>query len=93
MNTAKNLSLITGSFNADDATEILINVFSAKIKFHELKNFSSQERFGMDDETAKKRIPDLKSSMNKIQDIIDEAKAKNKKLKITSEVIISLVDD
>lgn len=93
MNKAKKLTLIKGTFNEEDAKEILMNVFSAKIKFHELKNFSSQERFGKEDETAKKRIPDLKKSMHKIQDMIADAKAKNKKLIITSEVNISISGD
>ncbi|ULQ54296.1 hypothetical protein [Flavihumibacter fluvii] len=93
MNKAEKLILIKGTFNDEDAKEILMNIFSAKIHFHELKNFSSQERFGKEDETAKKRIPDLKRSIDKIEDKIAEARAKNKKLVITSEINISLSDD
>ncbi|MEO5642975.1 MAG: hypothetical protein ABIQ40_08245 [Bacteroidia bacterium] len=87
------LSLIEGNFCADEASEILRNVFSAKISFHENKNFSSQERFGKHDETAQRRIPELKNSMNKLLKIVAEAKSGKKKLKITSEINISISDE
>ena len=52
----KKLKLIEGKFLHDEAKEILRNIFSAKINFHQMKNFSSQERFGKDDKTAVKKI-------------------------------------
>ena len=58
-----------------------------------MKNWSSQERFGKDDEIAQKRIPALKNEMKKIEGILSEAKAKNKKLVVSSDIKISLLED
>jgi len=93
MKNKKKLTFIEGDFTYDEAKEILINIFSSKINFHTLKNWSSQERFGKDDEIAQKRIPALKNEMKKIEGILSEAKAKNKKLVVSSDIKISLLED
>lgn len=93
MNNSKKLTLIQGTFNAEEANEILMNIFNAKIKFHSLKNFSSEERFGTPDATAEKRIPELKESMDQIRAITAEAKANNKPLIIQSEIKIFPADE
>jgi hypothetical protein len=90
MKNTKELKLIDGHFSAEEAREILMNVFIGKINFHENKNFSSEERFGKEDVTALKRIPELQRSMDIISKIIDEAKQNNETLQITSDVHISL---
>ena len=87
------LQLVDGTFNDEEAKEVLMNLFSAKIHFHELRNFSSQERFAKDDATAKERIPELKKSKEKAKKILAEAKASNKRLIITSVINITLADD
>lgn len=87
------LNFIEGTFLDEEAKEILLHVFLTKIQFHEKKNFSSQVRFGKDDETANKRIPELKNEMDKINQIVAEAKALNKKLVITSDITVSLSED
>ncbi|MCG3167692.1 MAG: hypothetical protein POELPBGB_03486 [Bacteroidia bacterium] len=93
MNKTEKLNLIEGNFSHEEARDILINIFSSKINFHELKNFSSNERVGKDCETAKKRIPELKSEIKRLEQILSEAKEKNKKLIISSEINISLSDE
>lgn len=93
MNKIEKLTLIEGDFSFDEAKEILINMYSSKINFHTMQNLSSQERFGKDDEMAQKRIPLLRIEMKKLEDILLEAKAKNKKLIVNSEINISLVED
>lgn len=93
MNKLEQLNLIEGNFSDEEATEILMSVFLAKINFHEKKIFSSQVRFGKDDELAINRIPKLKKEIEKMLQIISEAKLKNKRLSITSEINISLLDD
>ncbi|WP_026994845.1 hypothetical protein [Flectobacillus major] len=92
MSKFEKVELIEGIFTHEDAKEILINIFSTKIQFHELKNFSSQERFGEDDKVAQKRIPELKRSVGNILKVLEEAKKQNKYLKITSEINISLIE-
>jgi hypothetical protein len=93
MNKIEKLNLIEGNFSKEEAREILMSVFSSKINFHRLKNFSSQERYGKQDETAQKRLPELKKEIEKVLQIVSEAKSTNKRLLITSEIVIQLSDD
>lgn len=93
MNKSKTLTLIDGQFDHEEAKGILMNIFSTKIQFHELKNFSSHERFGEDDNNAKIRIPELKKSMIALEDILAEAKIFNKKMMVKSEVTITFFDE
>ncbi|MFV8336501.1 hypothetical protein ACNQF7_10510 [Flavobacterium sp. RSP29] len=93
MNRIENLTLIEGDFSEVEAREVLIPIFSSKINFHKIKNWSSQERFGEDDEIAQKRIPELKNEIEKLQKILSEAKAKNKRLLVSSQINISLIDN
>ena len=93
MNKNEKLTLIEGDFSFDEAKEILISMYSSKINFHTMQNLSSLERFGKDDVIAQKRIPVLRNEMKKLEEILLEAKAKNKKLVVNSEINIALVED
>ena len=93
MNKIEKLKLIEGEFSFKEAREILTSMFNSKINFHNIQNWSSQERYGKDDETAQKKIPLLKNEIEKLEEIILEAKANNKKLVINSEINISLKDN
>lgn len=90
MNSNQKITLIDGVFQVDEANEILMEMFQTKIKFHELRNFSAQVRFGKEDSLAQKRIPELKNCIESIREIIHEAKASNKKLIISSQIFVSL---
>lgn len=87
----KKLKLIEGTFTNEEAKEILVNIFSEKIKFHQAKNFSSKERTGKEDKIAVKKMPALKKELLKMDKILSSPKAK--KLTIISEINISLSDD
>jgi hypothetical protein len=90
MNKTEKLTLIEGTFSNEEAKEILMNLFSAKIDFHELKNFSSIERFGEVDATAQKRIPQLKQEVEKLTKLLAEANTSKKQITINSEIILSI---
>ncbi len=90
MNKTEKLTLIEGTFSNEEAKEILMNLFSAKIDFHELKNFSSIERFGEVDATAQKRIPQLKHEVEKLTKLLAEANTSKKQITINSEIILSI---
>jgi extradiol dioxygenase family protein len=92
MKNNEKLILIDGVFEHNDAKEILFNVFTSKLQVHELKNFSTLERSGKTDETAVKRIPELKQNVLNMNEWIEEAKKLNKKLVISSEISISFAD-
>jgi|688.fasta_scaffold14337_8 hypothetical protein len=93
MKKNETLRIIDGNFNYDEAKEILMNILSSKINFYCLKNWSSQERFGIEDEIAQKRIPALRNEVKKLEEILSEAKAKNKKLIVSSDINISFLEN
>lgn len=82
-------SLIEGKFKEDEAKDLLINLFSQKINYHKLKNFSSQVRYGKDDVVSLNRSAILKKNLEKIQILLADAKANNLQLIISSEIKIS----
>jgi hypothetical protein len=84
--------LIEGRFSTEEAKEILTNIFSEKINFHLMKNFSSQERFGKDDENATNRIHQLKLELERLKDLLSNGTAEKKTLTISSEINISFTD-
>jgi hypothetical protein len=92
MNKTEKLTFIEGAFTDAEAKEILMNVFSTKINFHQVKNLSSQERFGKVDVAASKRIIALKKGLEKAMEMIAEANKNNKKLTIKSEINITISD-
>lgn len=93
MENKQQLKLIDGAFLLDDGKEILNNIFSSKINFHQMKNFSSQERFGIDDAMAVKRIPELREEMQKLEKILKDAASQERKLIIRSVVEISFSNE
>jgi hypothetical protein len=93
MKKNEKLTIIDGNFTFIEAREILITMFTSKINFHNIKNWSSQERYGKVDEVAQKRIPALKNELRKLEDILSEAKSKNKMLFVSSEINISEIEN
>lgn len=88
MKKKQELKLIEGEFTPQDAKEILTNLYTSKLNFHLMKNFSSTERFGKSDDLSNKKIPELKKSMAIISAIIEEATNKKKKLIVNATVNI-----
>ena len=89
MKKTEKLQLINGNFTAKDAKEVLVSVFLKKILFHEMKNFSSMERFKRQDKVSLKKIPELKKSLEKIIKICAEAETKNQILSVSSVIDIN----
>ncbi len=84
----KELILIEGTFSPEDAREVLMNAYTSKINFHNLKNLTSFEMVGKEDELAVKRITELKSVLSQVRELIAEAKEKDMKLVIHSTISI-----
>ena len=83
MKTSKNITLIDGQFSVEEAKEILLNVFSSKLQFHQMKNFSNYERFGTKDENGHRRIDELKESITLIKNTLENGyKPKTKKVTV-----------
>jgi histidinol phosphatase-like PHP family hydrolase len=83
--------LVRGEYSAVEAKEIVSNLISQKINFHNLRDFSYRERFGNADENSLKRIVELKESRKSMLEIIDVAKEEGKAVKINSNITIELI--
>jgi len=83
--------LVKGEFSPDEASEILVDLFSKKINFHEVKSFSEQIRFGTEDVKGLKRIKELKIARNSAIELIAEANKSGKSLRIYSTISIELI--
>jgi len=85
--------LIEGVFPEAEAREILMNMFSTKLRFHEVRNLGAIERSGSPDDAAVERIGQLKESVRGILETLDAARTDNRKLVVSSTVQLSLADD
>jgi head-tail adaptor len=88
MKDTKKITLIDGRFTHDEAKEILSSMISSKINFHDMRNWSSQERFGSDDEISQMRIPQLRMEMEKLHALLSEARNKTLVIKADIEILI-----
>lgn len=86
----KEFNLIKGNFKAQEAKEILSELFSSKIRFHELKNFRSNELYGFNDDLALIRMKELKESLNKINTLLSELEDNQKSVSIEAIVKITI---
>lgn len=92
MEKTESLMLLKGRFTPEEARDVLMNLFRSKIGFHEMRNFSSRERFGHDDQVAIERIPDLKESLRRIEELAGEAERTGRSLVLSSMVRIEFMD-
>lgn len=92
MKNHNQILLIEGMFKPEEAREILTNLLSAKIRFHQLKNLSSIEKNGTDDPVSKARIPELEESLEKVISLIANAANNHTALKIHSEIAIEFIN-
>ncbi|HNR55088.1 MAG TPA: hypothetical protein PKJ19_07980 [Flavobacteriales bacterium] len=86
------LTLLKGRFTPEEAREVLINLFQAKVSFHQMRDFSSLERTGREDHVAKERIIELKESMRRIKEMVAQAEGAGMMLNVSSTVQVELVD-
>lgn len=87
----KTCELINGHFSPEEASEIVHDLFTKKINFHEVKSFSQLIREGAEDQKSAKRIVELKADRKQAKELIDAAAASGKSIKITSTVHIELI--
>lgn len=88
MQTSQSFELINGEFTLEEARELLTNLYADKVKFHELKNFSSNERFGTNDVVAEKRIPELKADIEAIKSLLGHSDIGNSNVQINASIQI-----
>jgi hypothetical protein len=88
----KDLNLIEGVFATSDAKKILFALIDSKLRYHNVKLVSNNKRFGIMDSNSEERIVYLKNAKKQLQEVIELAEAKNKKVAIHSSVRIELLD-
>ena len=86
----KNIKLIDGIFNANDAAEILFSVLDAKIRFHNLQVMSVSERFNGSTKDHESRLLDLENSRKIVAELILKARDSKAVLNISSIIEIEL---
>ena len=84
------LDLINGQFSTEDARELLVDLFSRKTNFHEIKNFSANERFGQDDPLHLNRIDALMNSIQQLNLFFQALDTSDHNLLIKSVVTITV---
>ena len=90
MSTLEKQSLIKGSFEPDDAKELLSNLFRNKINYHTISAFGINIRTGQESPRDRTRIEELKYSLDYLINIIEAAKRDNMQLVINCDVKIKL---
>lgn len=84
--------LIDNDLANDEAGELMAAILWSKINFYNLKNLRSYMQCGSDDVSAYERVAVLNNDLQRLQTILAEARANNKKIVISSKVNISIVD-
>jgi hypothetical protein len=87
----ESITLINGTFNPGDARDLLLGFVNNKISFHEMRNFSLEERTGCRDEASDKRVLELKQSRESIAQLVEKAKAEGRKIKVESQMVLTLI--
>ena len=88
----QSFKLVDGTFTQKEASEILLNLYRNKLQFHQMKQFSSQERLGHDDVNAIHKIQQLQSAIDMISEILKSAKDSNQDVVIESNVTLRFVN-
>jgi hypothetical protein len=91
MKSKSELKLIQGEFEVSDALEILEELFTFKIKFHEWRNYSSEERFGKRDQTSIERIKELKKSREELRELLQKLQESGTDVHIESSIAITAI--
>lgn len=89
METEKNFTLIKGTFNPDQAADVLFKLINDKITYHQLLLFSHEERFGADVNNSRTRIAELTDMKSRLEEAILEAQEKGYQLSIQSDIRIT----
>lgn len=84
-------NLLNGVFTGSEAKEILVTLFSDKIRFHSLNNFSHEERFGAPDPHAMERIPVLRKTLEDVLVLLGE-NGEEQKFEVYADIKIKAIE-
>lgn len=90
MKKEENIDLIKGEFSPDEAKKILFTIINDKIKFNSRQILGMEERNCGDPERYKKRLAELKISLDSVLKLMEEAKLANSTIHIDAEIKICI---
>lgn len=90
MKKEENIDLIKGEFSPDEAKKILFTIINDKIKFNSRQILGMEERNSGDPERCKKRLAELKISLDSVLKLMEEAKLANSIIEIDAEIKICI---
>lgn len=91
MKNTETIDLIKGTFTPNEAQEILLQLLDSKITFHNIKNWSSRERFGKPDADSEQRLKYLRKSRDKVKKLVSKLiKSGNGEKTVTINSIIEI---
>ena len=84
----KKITLIKGSFQSDEAFELLTKLMNYKIQFHQQDEFSKAIRNVEQTQHAQQRIAALQQALLEVQEFVKSGQTPDSKFKIYSEIHI-----
>lgn len=76
MENVFDFKLITGEFDNEEATLILLRLINEKIKFHQKENFSKNIKEGKDEFKSLKRIQELNKVKSELEQFLNNSSIK-----------------
>ncbi len=86
----KEIKLIDGVYNAEEAAEILFTVVNDKIKYHNIQINSCKERNTDGIEHSQNRLVQLAVAKEKISNLIKEARELGADLQISGDIKVEM---
>ncbi len=80
------LDLVAGSYEPEEAKEILVTLLDSKIRFHSLKSMSSYERTGKVDPISETKLTYFREARKQVDEFIAEAAALKKRIRLDSTI-------
>jgi hypothetical protein len=93
MTKTDTIKLIRETLTPREAKEVLRDIFRSKINFHNIKNWSSEERYGKPDQHADERAEELRYNWKQIEQMLEEAELLGKNVTIDAPVRIVMSDN
>lgn len=92
MKTNQDFKLVKGTFDPEEAKEVLFKLINSKIKFHQLQAFGISERNDGSTLYSDQRINELQQARENLNSMLQEAKKDNKKIKIDGTISIEFLN-
>jgi tyrosyl-tRNA synthetase len=83
--------LVDGEFSANEALEIIDDLYARNINFHEIKSFSQLIRYEAKDEATLARISELKEAKEQARKLLQAAREAGRSLRVSSTISIEII--